>query len=54
MGGTRGVGVDMAPQGLRGKRFLLFDEKTTSGLHVIKVVSWGGGWGSKTRAPRGF
>lgn len=27
MGGTRGVGVDMAPRGLRGKLFLLFDKK---------------------------
>lgn len=26
MGGTRSVGVDMAPWGLRGKRFLLFDK----------------------------
>lgn len=56
MGGTRGVGVDMAPRGLRGKLFLFFFDKRRQPLVYMSLeLSLGeGGGGSKTREPRGF
>lgn len=51
MGGTRDVGVDMAPRGLRGKLFL-FDKRRQPLVYTSLKLSLGGG--SKTRAPRGF
>lgn len=43
MGGTRGVGVDMAPRGLRGKLFLLFDKRRQPLVYMsLKLPFFGG------------
>lgn len=43
MGGTRGVGVDMAPRGLRGKLFLLFDKRRQPLDYMSLKLSFGEG-----------
>lgn len=42
MGGTRDVGVDMAPRGLRGKLFL-FDKRRQPLVYTSLKLSLGGG-----------
>lgn len=53
MGGTRDVGVDMAPRGLRGKLFL-FDKRRQPLVYTSLKLSLGGrGGGGQRREHRG-